>query len=168
MVLAFYSFKGKWLVEILVILPMAMPVYILAYAYTDALDYSGWFANLISECLVYLGLFDDVRDVKHIWPEIRSIYFASFLLMSFSPYLVLITRRAFQGNYLSLIDAAKTMGATSKTIFFTIILPLTRPAIVAASLLVAMECLSDFGTVYYFSIQTLSTGFIRPASVTVT
>ena len=52
-----------------------------------------------------------VRDTKHIWPEIRSIYFASFLLaMSFSPYLVLITRRAFQGNYLSLIDAAKTNG----------------------------------------------------------
>ena len=141
---------------------MAMPAYILAYAYTDALDYSGWVANLISEYLVYLGLFNDVRDTKHIWPEIRSIYFASFLLaMSFSPYLVLITRRAFQGNYLSLIDAAKTMGATSKTIFFSIILPLTRPAILAASLLVAMECLSDFGTVYYFSIQTLSTGLYK-------
>ena len=141
---------------------MAMPAYILAYAYTDALDYSGWVANLISEYLVYLGLFNDVRDTKYIWPEIRSIYFASFLLaMSFSPYLVLITRRAFQGNYLSLIDAAKTMGATSKTIFFSIILPLTRPAILAASLLVAMECLSDFGTVYYFSIQTLSTGLYK-------
>ena len=160
--LAFYSFRGKRLIEILVILPMAMPAYILAYAYTDALDYSGWVANLISEYLVYLGLFNDVRDTKYIWPEIRSIYFASFLLaMSFSPYLVLITRRAFQGNYLSLIDAAKTMGATSKTIFFSIILPLTRPAILAASLLVAMECLSDFGTVYYFSIQTLSTGLYK-------
>ena len=160
--LAFYSFRGKWLIEILVILPMAMPAYILAYAYTDALDYSGWVASLISEYLVHLGLFNDVRDTKYIWPEIRSIYFASFLLaMSFSPYLVLITRRAFQGNYLSLIDAAKTMGATSKTIFFSIILPLTRPAILAASLLVAMECLSDFGTVYYFSIQTLSTGLYK-------
>ncbi len=160
--LAFYSFRGKRLIEILVILPMAMPAYILAYAYTDALDYSGWVATLISEYLVHLGLFNDVRDTKYIWPEIRSIYFAAFLLaMSFSPYLVLITRRAFQGNYLSLIDAAKTMGATSKTIFFSIILPLTRPAILAASLLVAMECLSDFGTVYYFSIQTLSTGLYK-------
>ena len=160
--LAFYSFRGKRVIEILVILPMAMPAYILAYAYTDALDYSGWVATLISEYLVHLGLFNDVRDTKYIWPEIRSIYFASFLLaMSFSPYLVLITRRAFQGNYLSLIDAAKTMGATSKTIFFSIILPLTRPAILAASLLVAMECLSDFGTVYYFSIQTLSTGLYK-------
>ena len=160
--LAFYSFRGKRLIEILVILPMAMPAYILAYAYTDALDYSGWVANLVSEYLVYLGLFNDVRDTKYIWPEIRSIYFASFLLaMSFSPYLILITRRAFQGNYLSLIDAAKTMGATSKTIFFSIVLPLTRPAILAASLLVAMECLSDFGTVYYFSIQTLSTGLYK-------
>ncbi len=160
--LAFYSFRGKRVIEMLVILPMAMPAYILAYAYTDALDYSGWVANLICEYLVYLGFFNDVRDTKHIWPEIRSIYFASFLLaMSFSPYLVLITRRAFQGNYMSLIDAAKTMGATSKTIFFSIILPLTRPAILAASLLVAMECLSDFGTVYYFSIQTLSTGLYK-------
>ena len=160
--LAFYSFRGKWLIEILVILPMTMPAYILAYAYTDALDYSGWVTSIISEYLVHLGLFNDVRDTKYIWPEIRSIYFASFLLaMSFSPYLVLITRRAFQGNYLSLIDAAKTMGATSKTIFFSIILPLTRPAILAASLLVAMECLSDFGTVYYFSIQTLSTGLYK-------
>ncbi|MDA9689607.1 iron ABC transporter permease [Betaproteobacteria bacterium] len=160
--LAFYSFRGKRLIEILVILPMAMPAYILAYAYTDALDYSGWVATLISEYLVHLGLFNDIGDTKYIWPEIRSIYFASFLLaMSFSPYLVLITRRAFQGNYLSLIDAAKTMGATSKTIFFSIILPLTRPAILAASLLVAMECLSDFGTVYYFSIQTLSTGLYK-------
>ena len=160
--LAFYSFRGKWLIEILVILPMAMPAYILAYAYTDALDYSGWVASLISEYLVHLGLFNDVRDTKYIWPEIRSIYFASFLLaMSFSPYLVLITRRAFQGNYLSLINAAKTMGATSKTIFFSIILPLTRPSILAASLLVAMECLSDFGTVYYFSINTLSTGLYK-------
>ena len=62
--LAFYSFKGKKLIEILVILPMAMPAYILAYAYTDALDYSGWVANLISEYLVYLGFFNDVRDTK--------------------------------------------------------------------------------------------------------
>ena len=80
MVFSFFSFRGKWLIEILVILPMAMPAYILAYAYTDALDYSGWVANLISEYLVYLGLFNDVRDTKYIWPEIRSIYFASFLL----------------------------------------------------------------------------------------
>ena len=70
--LAFYSFRGKRLIEILVILPMAMPAYILAYAYTDALDYSGWVANLISEYLVYLVFFSDMRDTNQIWPEIRS------------------------------------------------------------------------------------------------
>ena len=160
--LAVYSFRGKTLIEILVVLPMAMPAYILAYAYTDALDYSGWLANLFGQLLLSLEVINEPTITKNFWPEIRSIHFASFLLaLSLSPYVVLITRRAFQGQHLLLIDAAKTMGANSRTIFFNIILPLARPAIVAASLLVAMECLADFGTVYYFSIQTLSTGLYK-------
>ena len=147
---------------------MAMPAYILAYAYTDALDYSGWFANLISEYLVYLD-FSMMLEIQNTLAGNKIHLFCFFLLaMSFSPYLVLITRRAFQGNYLSLIDAAKTMGATSKTIFFTIILPLTRPAILAASLLVAMECLSDLEQFTTFLYRHYRLVFIRPGSATVT
>ena len=160
--LSAYEFKGKKVIEVFLILPMTMPAYILAYAYTDALDFSGWLSESLIQFFLFLSVFGSYEDARNSWPEIRSLYFACLLLgISLSPYVILVSRRAFQGNHVLLIEAARTMGVDSLTIFFKIVLPLARPAIIGALLLITMECLADFGTVSYFSIQTLSTGLYK-------
>ena len=84
----------------------------------------------------------------------------AILSMSFSlfGYVYVLTRASFYHQSNNLIEVSKNLGFSAKESFFKIILPSARPAIVAGLSLVAMECLSDFGTVSFFSVSTLTTG----------
>ncbi|MEY2776330.1 MAG: iron transport system permease [Pseudomonadota bacterium] len=155
-----YSFAGRGLLQWLPVLPMAMPAYVVAYALTDALDYSGWVATLVRPLwALWFGL-DPMGRV--FWPEIRSLWGASLVLgLALSPYVYLLVRTAFEDGQGSLLEAARSLGLTRRAAFFRLALPLVRPAIVAGSALVVMECLADYGTVAFFSVQTLSTGLFK-------
>ena len=143
------------------ILPMAMPAYVVAYAYTDALDYSGWISVALRESLVSWGLLAP-RVGAYPWFEIRSLWGAALILgVALSPYVALLARTAFDERQANLAEAARLSGLSSRQAFFRVILPMARPALVAGGALVIMECLADYGTVAFFSVQTLSTGLFK-------
>lgn len=144
-----YECPGRPLLQWLPVLPMALPAYVVAYALTDALDYSGWLAGLL-------------RPLLGPVPEIRSLWGACLVLgISLSPYLYLLARTAFEEGQGSLLDAGRSLGLSRRQTFFRVAIPLARPALVAGGALVVMECLADYGTVAFFAVQTLSTGLFK-------
>ena len=143
------------------ILPMAMPAYVVAYAYTDALDYSGWVSVEVRELLIAWGWMQP-KVGAYAWFEIRSLWGAALILgVALSPYVALLARTAFDERQANLAEAARLSGLSSRQTFYRVILPLARPALVAGGALVIMECLADYGTVAFFSVQTLSTGLFK-------
>jgi iron(III) transport system permease protein len=143
------------------ILPMAMPAYVVAYAYTDALDYSGWISVGMRELMISWGWIQP-KVGAYAWFEIRSLWGAALILgVALSPYVALLARTAFDERQANLAEAARLSGLSSRQTFYRVILPLARPALVAGGALVIMECLADYGTVSFFSVQTLSTGLFK-------
>jgi len=143
------------------VLPMAMPAYVVAYAYTDALDYSGWISVGLRQWMMDWDLLAP-RLGAYPWFEIRSLWGAALILgVALSPYVALLARVAFDERQANLAEAARLSGLSSRQTFYRVILPLARPALVAGGALVVMECLADYGTVAFFSVQTLSTGLFK-------
>lgn len=144
-------FGRKWL-EWLLLLPMAMPSYVIAYAYTDALQYSGWIATLARSVL---------GDGFRI-PEIRSTG-GAVLVLSFVlyPYVYIMARTAFLGRSPSMLDAARSLGHSATSAFLRVGLPVARPAWVAGLALVLMETLSEYGALSYFGVQTFTTAIFK-------
>ncbi|MDA0248648.1 MAG: ABC transporter permease subunit, partial [Proteobacteria bacterium] len=156
-----YEFALRRWVQWTMILPLAMPAYVVAFAYTDALDYSGWLSTLIREALLGTGFFS-VESLRSAWPEIRSLPGACLVLgAALSPYVSLLAKSAFEDSPTSLAEVSRSLGLTASQAYFRVVLPVARPAIVAGSALVVMECLADYGTVAFFSVQTLSTGLFK-------
>lgn len=150
-----YAFPGRRLLEWSLLLPMAMPAYVLAYAYTDALDPSGWLYRDIAQALVEIG-------VRLPRIDIRSVWGAGLVLgVALSPYVALLAKNAFDERQGAAFDAARSMGLTDRQIFFRLAVPLARPAWVAGLALVVMECFADYGTVAFFAVPTLSTGLFK-------
>ena len=152
-IIAKYNFPFSKLIEWALILPLAIPTYIVAYSYTDFLEYSGFVQTFVRE----IFLFENSKD--YYFPEIRSMGGAIFV-MSFVlyPYIYLISKIAFLSTPISLYDLAKMHG---KSTFFNVALPMSRPAIVAGLSLVLMETISDFGTVEFFAVETLTLGIFN-------
>lgn len=147
-----YRFWGHKLLQWLLCLPLAMPAYLIAYLYTDLLDYSGALQILLRQ------LFGWQSPQDYWFPQIRSLYGAAFVLaLVLYPYIFLLARVALLEQSENLLQSAKTLGASPFTIFRKITLPLIRPAIAVGMTLVAMETLGDFGTVAYFAVPTLTT-----------
>ena len=143
-----YNFYFKKYIEWLLILPLAIPGYIVAYAYTDFLEYSGAFQTFIR------SLFGFSNPSEYYFPSIRSLGGAIFILsFSLYPYVYLLVKFAFNTTPKNLIE---TSILNHKNPFYNVILPLSRPAIIAGSALVIMETISDFGTVDYFAVETLT------------
>ncbi len=141
----------RWL-EIMLVLPLAFPAYVLAYAYTHVLDHPG---------IVQATL----RDVtgwgpRDYWfPEIRSLGGAALMLvLVLYPYVYLLARAAFLQQSGTTFLAARALGSSAWAAFFKVALPLARPAIAGGVLLAVMETIADFGTVAYFGVQTFATG----------
>ena len=153
--IAAYDFPGRRLLDWALILPMAMPAYVLAYAYTDALDPSGWLYRDLIQMLSAIGIAFPRMDI-------RSVAGAGLIMgLALSPYVALLSKTAFEDRQAGSFDAARAMGLSPAQIFFRLALPLARPAWIAGLALVIMECWADYGTVAFFSVPTLSTGLFK-------
>ena len=149
---SFFNFPGVNFFKWAFILAFAVPAYIYAYSLT------AFFENYGTAFTILTNLFGEYEYNKYI-PKFDGMI-GSILSMSFSlfAYVYVLTRASFYYQSQNLIEVGKNLGFSSKESFFKIILPSARPAIIAGLSLVAMECLSDFGTVSFFSISTLTTG----------
>ena len=146
---------SKWL-EWGLLLPLAAPAYLLAYAYTNMLDYFG----PVQSGLRSLFGWTSIQD--YWFPEIRSLWGAGvMLLLVLYPYVYLLARVAFLDQSVCTIEASRSLGSNPWQSFFTVALPLARPAIVAGLALALMETLNDLGTVEYFGVNTFTTGIYR-------
>ena len=147
-----YQFTGRDALGWLLVLPLAMPTYVIAYAYTDLLQYSGPVQRWLRLSLGFEGRLPDVRS---LW---SAVVLFSFVLY---PYVYLMTRTALRDLSQSSIDSARLLGLTQRRVFQRVVLPLTLPAITAGALLVMMETLADVGATFYFGLQTFSAGIYR-------
>jgi iron(III) transport system permease protein len=149
------QFPGHSLFEWALLLPMALPAYIIAYTYTGLLDFSGPVQTSLREVTGW-GYGD------YWFPEIRSLGGAIVMMsLVLYPYVYLMTRAAFLNQSLCVLDVSRTLGNGPWRTFATVALPLARPAIVAGLSLALMETLADYGTVQYFGLQTFTTGIFR-------
>ena len=148
-------FPGSRWFNWMLILPMAVPAYLMAYTYTDFLTFTGPLQTLLRQVTGW-GFGD------YWFPNVRSIG-GAIIMMSFVffPYVYLLTRAAFLEQSSSLLEASRSLGATPLQSFYKIALPLARPSIAAGMALALMETLNDFGTVDYFGVQTFTTGIYR-------
>ena len=150
-----FKFPGRNTFEWALILPLAIPPYILAYTFTGLFDPYGDANNLIREIL---GLDQDVI----IFPGVRNIYGAITVFgFTLYPYVYLVSRSAFINQSKSMIEASRMLGLNQIQVFYKLALPIIRPAAVGGMMLVIMETLSDFGAVDHFAIETFTTGIFR-------
>jgi iron(III) transport system permease protein len=150
------SFWGDRWFEVLLLLPLAAPAYLLAYVYTELLEYYG---------VVQTGLrqiFGWQSAAAYWFPNIRSLPGAIMLLvLVLYPYVYLVVRVAFLEQSVCTLEASRSLGCNPWTSFWRIGLPLARPAVITGLVLALMETLNDFGTVEFFGVQTFTTGIYR-------
>ncbi len=148
-------FPGRRFFEWALILPIAMPAYVMAYVYTDYLQFAG---PLQGALRAWTGW----RAGDYWLPDIRSLGGAVFVLAAvLYPYVFLLARTAFLEQSGSSFETARVLGLGPWRTFFRVALPLARPAIAAGVALAMMETLADYGTVAYFGVDTFSTGVFR-------
>ena len=148
-----FDFPGRRQMEWLLLLPLAMPAYVTAYAYTDFLQFSGPLQVWLRASFGWEG---------RLLPEVRSLGGAVWVfIFSLYPYVYLLARTALGERAAHLMEAARLMGASLPRRVLHIALPLARPAVAAGVALVLMETLADFGVVSYFGIQTFTTGIYK-------
>ncbi|MBA1148242.1 iron ABC transporter permease [Ectothiorhodospiraceae bacterium WFHF3C12] len=149
------DFPGRRLMTWLLLLPLSMPAYIIAYTYTGMLDFAGPVQSTLRAWFGW-GYGD------YFFPEIRSLPGAAVMLtLVLYPYVYLLSRAAFLEQSVCALDVGRTMGLSPWQVFRRIALPLARPAIVTGLSLVLMETLADYGTVKYFGVSTFTTGIFR-------
>ncbi|NEN87499.1 MAG: iron ABC transporter permease [Okeania sp. SIO3H1] len=149
-------FPGSRIFEWAMLLPLATPAYILAYTYTELLEFYGPVQMWLREVFGWASVSD------YWFPEIRSIGGAIALLtLTLYPYVYLLTRVAFLEQSTCTLEASRSLGCNPWRSFYKIALPLARPAIMAGLALALMETLNDFGTVQYFGVETFTTGIYR-------
>ncbi len=146
-------FPGKSMFEWALLLPMAMPAYVIAYLYTDIFEYAGPIQVLLRETFGW----STKRD--YWFPEIRSLGGAiSMMTLVLYPYVYLLSRAAFMEQSICVLEASRVLGRGPVRSFFSVALPLARPAIIVGISLVLMETLNDFGTVDFFAVSTFTLG----------
>ncbi len=148
-------FPGRGIFEWALLLPMAVPAYVIAYTYTGLLEYAGPVQTALRE------LFGWGRN-DYWFPEIRSLGGAIVMMsLVLYPYVYLLARAAFLQQSVCVLEVGRTLGRGPWQCFARIALPLARPAIVAGLALALIEALNDFGTVQYFGVDTFTTGIYR-------
>lgn len=150
---ALFEFRGRAVFEWLLLLPLAMPAYVLAYAYTDFLQFSGPAQTFLRSSLGLSGA---------LWPDVRSVW-GAVLVFSFSlyPYVYVLVRAALVERSANLMEAARMLGASLPRRIVKIALALARPAWAAGLALALMETLADYGVSSYFGIQTFTAGIYK-------
>ena len=146
------EFRGRRVLEIALVLPLAFPAYVLAYAYTHVLDHPGIVQSTLRAVMGW-----GPRD--YWFPEIRSLGGAAAMLtLVLYPYVYLLARAAFSSQSATTFYAAQSLGQSRFGAFWRVSLPMARPAIASGAMLVGMETIADFGTVSYFGVQTFAVG----------
>jgi iron(III) transport system permease protein len=152
---AAFEFPGRRWLAWAMVLPLAMPAYVVAYAYTDFLQFSGPVQTGLRELTGW-------RARDYWFPEIRSLPGAACVLtLVLFPYVYLPVRAAFLERSPNLMHAARLAGLGGWQAFLRVALPLTRPALAAGVALAVMETLADYGVVSYFAVETLTTGVFK-------
>ena len=153
--IAALEFPGRRLLAWLLVLPMAMPAFVMAYAYTDFLGPSGLLQSALRE---FTGW-----EIGDYWfPDVHSWPMAALCLgLALYPYVYLLARTAFAERSESLAEAARSLGLAPRQVWLRVTWPVARPAVAAGVALVTMETLADFGTVSYFAVDTLTAGIYR-------
>jgi len=148
-------FPGRGFFEWALILPLAMPAYVMAYAYTDFFQFTG---PVQSTLRAWFGW----KAREYWFPEVRSLGGAALIFsFVFYPYVYLLARAAFLAQGGGLIEVGRSLGYGPWRSFLRLALPLARPGIAAGVALALMETLADFGTVAYFALPTFTTGIYR-------
>ncbi|MEH6518931.1 MAG: iron ABC transporter permease [Halioglobus sp.] len=152
---AMCEFPGRRFFSWALLLPMAIPAYIIAYTYTGLLDFGGPVQEALRETF-------DWRYGDYYFPQIRSLGGAICMLsLVLYPYVYLLVRIAFLEQSTAVLEASRSLGKTPWQTFFQVALPMARPAIVAGLSLALMETLADYGTVEYFGVSAFTTGIFR-------
>ena len=144
-----YEFPGRKYIEWLLVVPLALPPYVVAYIYTGMLDYGGTLHEWLHTH------FDVLIPIRSMGGGIAVLAFTLY------PYTYLFVRATLRQQPALMMEAGRTLGATPAQTFIHVILPSLRPALIVATAIVLMETLGDFGTVEYFGINALSAGIIR-------
>ena len=148
-------FPGRRIFEWALLVPLAVPAYVIAYAYAALLDVGGplqdWFRRDLGIARPDLWL-----------PNVRSVGGAIVVLtLVLYPYVYLLCRAAFTDQSTALLEASRMLGRGPARSFFTLALPMARPAIAGGIALALMETLSEFGAMQHFGVQTFVTGIVR-------
>ncbi|MDY6815395.1 MAG: iron ABC transporter permease [Pseudomonadota bacterium] len=147
------EFPGRKFFEWAMLLPFAIPAYVIAYVYTSLLDYAGPVQRTLRDWFGW-------QNASDYWfPEIRSLEGATLMIgLVLYPYVYLLARAAFLEQSPSLFAVSRSLGHSALSTFFRVVLPIARPAVAVGLSLVLMETLNDFGTVDFFAVQTLTAG----------
>ena len=146
-------FPGRRIFEWALLLPLAIPAYVVAYVYTDLLEYAGPVQEAVR------ASFGWTTKGDYWFPEIRSLGGAiAVMTLAFYPYVYLLSRAAFVEQSMCVLEVSRTLGHGPWRSAFRVALPLARPALVIGLSLVLMETLNDFGTVDYFAVATFTAG----------
>ncbi|HEU4476093.1 MAG TPA: iron ABC transporter permease [Methyloceanibacter sp.] len=146
-----YRFPGRRYLQWLLLLPLAIPTYIIAYTYLELLDYSGVVQSTLRETFGW-------HDARAYWfPDIRSLG-GAILVMSavLYPYVYITARASFIAQSVCVLEVSRTLGRTASETFWQIALPLARPALAAGVALALMETLNDIGAVEFLGVRTLT------------
>jgi len=150
-----FEFPGRRFFSWALLLPLAIPAYIIAYTYTGVFGFEGPVQTQLRDWL-------DLRYGEYWFPEIRSIGGAVLMLsLVLYPYVYMMARAAFLEQSHGTIEVSRVLGKGPWGAFFSVALPLARPAIVTGLSLALMETLADYGTVQYFGVNTFTTGIFR-------
>ena len=150
-----HDFPGRRMFEWSLVLPLAVPTYVMAYTYTDLLQFVGPVQSWLRTTFA-------LAPGSYWFPDIRTLGGAVvvFTLVLY-PYVYLLARSAFLERATGMLDVGRSLGLGPWRRFFRIALPLARPAIAAGAALALMETLADYGAVSYFGVQTFTTGIYR-------
>lgn len=132
------------------VLPLAIPTYIVAFAYAGIFDYTGKIQTVLRDSGLAMNI--DIMNIQGI------VFILAFVLY---PYVYVIARASFLQRSRSMLEAGRLMGSSSWRTFFKISLPVARPAIIGGLSLVIMEVLNDYGAVKYYGVSTFTTGIFR-------
>ncbi|OGA95614.1 MAG: iron ABC transporter permease [Burkholderiales bacterium RIFCSPHIGHO2_12_FULL_61_11] len=148
-----FEFPGRRVFEWALLLPLAMPAYVVAYAYTDFLQYGGPLQTWLRAAWGLQG---------RLLPEVRSLGGAVLVFtVALYPYVYLLARTALSERAVHLMEAARLLGAPLARRIREVALPLARPAVAAGVALALMETMADYGVVSYFGVQSFTAGIYK-------
>ncbi len=154
-IVAMHRFPGRGVLEWALLLPLAIPTYVIAYVYTDFLQFAGPVQSGLRSAFGW-------SRGDYWFPEVRSLSGAIVVFsLVFYPYVYVLARAAFLERSGGLLEAARSLGLSQRAAFFRVALPLARPAVAGGVALVVMETLAEFGAVSYFGVPTFTTGIYR-------